>query len=204
MVTPDQETLPHKESRLELAIQAYQRGEIRSYTKAVATYDILRNTMKRRISGVPPQRGFTLKNCLLTPMEEKNLVQWVLSLNRRDMPPRIAVVRDMTQLLLTKRGGSDIPSQVSIHWVQRFINRHNELKSKYNRKHDYQRAQTEDPELIRNWFKRVQNTIAEYGIHDDDIYNFDETGFQMSVISTAKVVTSSDRAGKPRIIQPGN
>ena len=204
MATPDQEALLYKEGRLELAIQAYQRGEIRSYTKAAATYDIPRNTIKRRISGVPPQRGSISKNRLLIPTEEESLVQWVLSLDRRGMPPRIAVVRDMAQLLLTKRGGSNTPSQVGIHWVQRFINRHNELKSKYSRKHDYQRAQTEDPDLIRKWFKHVQNTIAEYGIHNDDIYNFDETGFQMDVISTAKVVTSSDRAGKPRIIQPGN
>ena len=83
------------------------------------------------------------------------------------------------------------------HWVRKFINRHDVLKSKYNRKHDYQRAQAEDPELIRKWFKRVRNAIIEYGIHNDDIYNFDETGFQMGVISTAKVVTSSDRAGRP-------
>jgi hypothetical protein len=36
------------------------------------------------------------------------------------------------------------------------------------------------------------------------IYNFDETGFQMGVIATAKVVTSSDRAGRPRTTQPSN
>ena len=37
-----------------------------------------------------------------------------------------------------------------------------------------------------------------------DIYNFDETGFQMGVISTAKVITASDRALRPVMIQPGN
>jgi hypothetical protein len=29
---------------------------------------------------------------------------------------------------------------------------------------------------------------------DEDIYNFDETGFQMGVISTAKVITRAERA----------
>lgn len=37
-----------------------------------------------------------------------------------------------------------------------------------------------------------------------DIYNFDETGFQMGVISTAKVVTATERALRPVTIQPGN
>src|SRR5205814_1182546 len=37
-----------------------------------------------------------------------------------------------------------------------------------------------------------------------DIYNFDETGFEMGVVSTAKVVTGTDRAGRPKTVQPGN
>jgi hypothetical protein len=78
------------------------------------------------------------------------------------------------------------------------------VKSKYNHKYDYQRAKYEDPELIRGWFQHVQRTITKYGILNNDIYNFDETGFQIGVITTAKVVTGTDRAGRPRTIQPGN
>jgi hypothetical protein len=44
----------------------------------------------------------------------------------------------------------------------------------------------------------------QYGILDEDIWNFDETGFQMGVIATARVVTGTDRAGRPRTVQPGN
>jgi hypothetical protein len=43
-----------------------------------------------------------------------------------------------------------------------------------------------------------------YSILDEDIYNFDETGFQMGVIATSKVVTSSDTVGRATVIQPGN
>ena len=35
-----------------------------------------------------------------------------------------------------------------------------------------------------------------YGIVLEDIYNFDETGFQMGVATTAKVVTRSDCTGR--------
>jgi hypothetical protein len=44
----------------------------------------------------------------------------------------------------------------------------------------------------------------EYGILNEDIYNFDETGFQIGVIAIVKVVTSSERQGRPKTIQPGN
>jgi len=50
----------------------------------------------------------------------------------------------------------------------------------------------------------VQNTIAKHGITETDIYNFDETGFQMGIITTATVVTSSKRRNRPKTAQPGN
>jgi len=62
----------------------------------------------------------------------------------------------------------------------------------------------EDRRQIEGWFRLVRNTIAKYGILQEDIYNFDETGFQIGVISTSKVVTRSERTGRPRTRQPGN
>jgi hypothetical protein len=46
--------------------------------------------------------------------------------------------------------------------------------------------------------------MAKYGVLDDDLYNFDETGFMMGVITASMVVTRSDRHGKAKSIQPGN
>jgi len=42
---------------------------------------------------VPQQRGSAALNRRLTPIQEESLKQWVLSMNRRGMPPRIATVR---------------------------------------------------------------------------------------------------------------
>ena len=39
---------------------------------------------------------------------------------------------------------------------------------------------------------------------DKDIFNFDKTGFQIGVISIAKVITGVERSQKPKSIQPGN
>ena len=46
--------------------------------------------------------------------------------------------------------------------------------------------------------------IAKYGIHEADIYNFDETGFLVGMLLGAKVVTSSEQSSWPRMKQPGN
>ena len=84
------------------------------------------------------------------------------------------------------------------------MSRTEELKMAFNQAKDRQRILQEDPEVIRLWFKLVQDTITQYRIHPNNIHNFDETGFQIGVISSIKVVTGSERRTRPDLIQPGN
>ena len=68
----------------------------------------------------------------------------------------------MANLLLAARTKSDLSTAlptVSENWARKFVNRHDTLKSRFSRKYDYQRAKNEDPEIIREWFKRVYSTI---------------------------------------------
>jgi hypothetical protein len=50
----------------------------------------------------------------------------------------------------------------------------------------------------------VKNTVDKYGILPEDIYNFDKTGFQIGQISASKVVTATDRLGRPKQVKPTN
>jgi hypothetical protein len=63
----------------------------------------------------------------------------------------------------------------------------------FNRAKDCQRILQEDPEMIGAWFKLVEDTKAKYGVHDNDVHNFDDTGFQMGVIGSIMVVTGAER-----------
>jgi hypothetical protein len=54
--------------------------------------------------------------------------------------------------------------QVSVNRPSTFVERQPELKVKFNRKYDYKRALCKDPEVIRGWFKLVENTKAKYSI----------------------------------------
>jgi hypothetical protein len=72
--------------------------------------------------------------------------------------------------------GCDAPP-VGKRWASNFVRRHKEFKMHFFRKYDYRRAKYEDPTVIRNWFRLVENTIAKYGIQLDEIYNFNEAGF---------------------------
>jgi len=75
-------------------------------------------------------------------------------MDTRGISPTQALVREMAELLLREH------IQVALvklgqNWVYRFIKRHPNLQSRYNRKYDYQRAKCEDPEVMRAWFLLV-------------------------------------------------
>jgi hypothetical protein len=107
-------------------------------------------------------------------LEEASLKKWILNMDECGLPLTQDMVRTMANLLLSHKGE---PEAVGLNWVSHFIKQHDEITSKYTCKYDYQRAKCEDPKIIKQWFDLVQNTIVKYGILEQDIYNFDETGF---------------------------
>jgi hypothetical protein len=117
----------------------------------------------------------------------------------RGAAPRQATVREMANILLAARG-SHPPPTVSKNWPTAFIKRLEELRSRYSRKYDYKRALNEDPKALRAWFATVQRIVDENGIQPEDIYNFDETGFAMGLVSTQKVVTRAEICSRPRLL----
>src|SRR5450432_3992596 len=200
----DSTSSAQQEGRIELAIQAIKQGYFSNSSAAAKAYDVPYSTLYDRLHNRPARRDARPSNCKLTATEELTLVQWILSMDQRGLAPRPESVRQMADLLLQKRSNSNSNSQVGKLWVYNFVRRHQALQTRYNRKYDYQRAKCEDPQVIRDWFRLVKNIIAKYSIEEQDIYNFDEIGFQMGVISTTKVVTSVERSNRPVAIQPGN
>lgn len=137
---------------------------------------------------------------VLTQGEEQTILEHILDLDSRSYPPRLGDVGDMANRLLEARGAS----RVGTNWPARFVKRHPQLRTRFSRRYDYKRAQCEDPDAINAWFQLVRNVVAKYGVVDSDIYNFDETGFQMGVIGNGIVVTNAQRQSNVKMRQPGN
>lgn len=135
----------------------------------------------------------------MTQNEEESLLWWILSLDQCGAAPRPAHVQEMANILLTQRGITPVQT-VGEKWVYNFIKRRDELKTRFSRRYNYQRAKCEDPKIIQDWFNRIQITIMQYGIALEDIYNFDETGFAMGLVATAKGVTRAGMMGRPLLI----
>jgi hypothetical protein len=194
-----------KEDKINLALQAIQNSK-KNHKKPLNTaqaaqiFNVPRTTLRRRMNSQLSREESRVNKHKLDPIEEQTLVRYIIEQDARGFPMRLSGVEDMANLLLASRDGKPVGK----HWAQRFVNAQPSLKTKFNRPYDYQRALCEDPEVIGNWFRLLRNMMAKYGITDDDLYNFDETGFMMGVITATLVITRSDRHGKAKSIQPGN
>ncbi|EED19666.1 MFS multidrug transporter, putative [Talaromyces stipitatus ATCC 10500] len=196
----NRKNLDEQEGRILLAISDLQNGRIQRVAQAARIYEIPRTTLQDRLNGIQQRSLVRANSHKLTQYEEESLVKWVLDLDRRGLPPRHSLVREMANYILSQHG----KPQVGKNWITKLIKRRPEIDSKFARKYNYERAKCEDPKIIQEHFDRVQAAISEYGILPEDIFNFDETGFAMGLCATAKVITGSDRYAQPKLLQPGN
>ena len=190
-----------KEVRINLAIQAKKNNSKLSFKKLAFTYQIADATLRNRYNGKCARSDTIPNSRKLTPTEEKAIVERILDLDSRAFPVRLQHVEDMANLLLAQR----VAERVGINWASNFVRRQKKLKTRLNRKIDYQRVLCEDPAAFQKWFDLVRDTVAKYGIAEEDIYNFDETGFLMGLLAASgMVITSTERRGRPRQAQQGN
>ncbi|KAF6525425.1 hypothetical protein HZS61_011220 [Fusarium oxysporum f. sp. conglutinans] len=189
-----------KEADILLALRVYQDNLKLGLREAARLYNADYWAVRHRRNGMQARCNWVPKSRKLSDLEEQIILQFILDLDSRGFPPRLRGIEEMANRLLADRDTSPVGKR----WAANFIKRQPDLKTRLQRRYDYQRARCEDTTIIRDWFKLVQNTIAKYDIRSDDIWNFDETGFMMGMISSGVVVTVAERRGKPKSVQPGN
>jgi hypothetical protein len=69
-----------------------------------------------------------------------------------------------------------------------FLTRHLELKVRFARGLDQKRKDTEDPEIIKEWFNLYKATITKYAIPPGDQYNINEKGIAIGLGDKVKVL----------------
>jgi hypothetical protein len=200
MQSPNHVELLSRDQRILLAIQALKSDASLSQRHVAALYSVPRSTLGDRHRGMASRRVTHPNRSNLTKSEEDSLVARIRDLSLRGFAPSHAEVRSMANQLLAVRGGTC----VGRNWVERFISRQPQIKSQLSRPRDYRRILCSDPSIIEPWFSLVANVKAKYGILDEDTYNFDETGFQIGVGGSVKVVTAAEIRLNPIGRQPGD
>ena len=83
-----------------LAINSYKLGYFTSIRAAANTYEVPRSTLQTRLQGRVPRQEIQTTNLKLIDTEELTLINWILSIDKRGLPVRTALIRDIANLLL--------------------------------------------------------------------------------------------------------
>lgn len=148
-----------KEARIIIALKSIRSSRKLSTRTAAKIYNVPYTTLADRMKGCTPKTDYRPVARGLTEIEEEVIVQHILDLDSGGFPPTIEGVREMPDYILASQGASRAGKQ----WPYRFIKRREELRTRFSRAYDFQRAFCEDPELMSTWFQLVFNMRAKYG-----------------------------------------
>jgi hypothetical protein len=151
MSQPRKHRIAYTEGDLQLAIQDINSQQPPSERRAAAIYKVPRRTLVDRRAGKRPRRDCEPNRKRLTKLEEEAVVLRILEESDRGIPSSKSDVREMADKLLRERGGD----AVGKNWVDRFIQRTPELRTRWTRPYDRQRAACEDLAIIQPWFTLV-------------------------------------------------
>ena len=147
-----------KESLFTAALQDIETGKLKSIRAAAEHYGLKYETLRDRKRGSQMRSESHEDQMLLTIEEEKSIEEWIVKIDDYGWPPRLEYVREMA-LRFIRSHGIQKPI-LGGGWITRFLDRHPLLVSRFTNRLDKQRAYAENPEILRDFFKKVFSLIG--------------------------------------------
>ena len=183
------------------AIESLEPGEQFTYAEIAKRFGVNRSTLSRRHRGVTQSNDAALHDRqFLNTTQEERLVAYIEGLCERGLPPTLQMVRNFASEIGGRPAGKS--------WPSRFVERHKlKLISRWTTGMDATRHKADSAFKYTLYFELLKRKIEQYSIDSRHIYNMDEKGFLMGVLSKSKRLFSRRQyeRGKVRhILQDGN
>ena len=149
------------------------------------------STLHHRACGRRSKEEKAQRQQYLTPNEENAVVRFLLQMENLGQPVRIKYLPSLAFSVTRQRSTSNRPVKLpSKKWAQAFQKRHPELKSKRFRALDWNRYNIYDK--VVQWFEVMEKELCKPDIALENVYNMDETGVMLSLLTSVKVLVSKD------------
>jgi hypothetical protein len=165
-------------------INRLKPGEKICYTRIAKNARCDPVTLARHHKGVQADRDTkNLRQLKVTPQQEKELVQYIITLTDRSSPSTRQMIINFV------RGLAKV--EVSQTWITRFLRRHRDvLTNRYTNPMASVRHAADSYDKYRAYFTVVEQNIEKYNILPQNRYNMDEKGFMAGVLGKQKRVFS--------------
>ena len=184
------------ESRIREAVKKASSQRKSNVSALAREFGIPRSTLRDRVKGRPAKTAFEPPNRLLSKPQEEALLNWIRHRDALHNPPTPKAIEACVNRILERNATSQPSPHASKMWVYRFLKRlPSDLKLVKQKPIERKTLSTMDIEKLREWFDELKTSMAD--IPPKNIYNFDETGFQLGEGKAQNVVTSNpERAGQ--------
>ena len=162
-------------------------GERPNYTKIAKQYGCDRSTLSRQHRGVCASRaqGYEEQRHL-NATQERQLLKYIDGLTKRGLPPTREMIRNFAAEISKKYVGKC--------WADRFIDRHRDkLLSHYASGKDSLRNRADSAYKYKLYFELLEQKFDKYNIEPRHMYNMDEKGFMIGMLSKMKRIFSRQR-----------
>ena len=175
------------EARITKAIKFIYENPGAKVKKIAREFVVSYDTLRRRIQGVPDQRVKGGHNTALTTDQDAALKSYVSFLIHIGQPPNKQGLRSAANAIL-KTMGREIG--VAKNWASRWLTRNKKwFHTVRARTLAAERKMSHQKEEFERHFEEFRSTCTEYGIAEEDIWNFDESGFRIGCLAGRIVIT---------------
>lgn len=145
------------------------------YTELAEKHGVTRSTLTRQLNGeCASKEDQALKQRLMHPHDETELVQYIRGLTERHLMP--------TRQMLKNFAAPIIGRELSDSWVTDFINRNSDtLINAWTTPMDKDRHKANRGDKYRLYFELLHHKMAQYDMEPAHTYNMDEKGFFVGI-----------------------
>jgi len=185
------------EERVQAALLALSHGQFKDIKAAAAHHSIPYTTLYNRKHG-RKSRSEAFKDLQALPPEaEEVLVRHIGKQANFGFPVTPQELKHLAEQLLRQHTYNN-DAKLGRNWVATFRQRHPDLRSYYSRVMDAQRVRAGDPKVVEAYFDLLAQTIQEYNIVPENIYNMDETGFLIGQSQTRNIIVPKENSKNKR------
>lgn len=166
---------PSYEDRIEFALQAVLASGLNpkgwpalSLHSAAEQFGVSHTTLTARFHGRKTCTEAHVHQQQLSPSQEEVLKAWIKAEGRRGIP--------MSPSTVAQTASTISSIDVSENWIERFRDRHPDLKAKWSSGLECCHATALNRTNVSGFFQLLQELFKEYDIHPSNLYNMDEKG----------------------------
>jgi hypothetical protein len=159
-----------------------------TYTALSKKSKVARSTLFYRKNGRPSREAKARKQQYLTPPEEKALVKYLVRMSDLGFPLPIKYIPSLAFTIARGRK----PNPPSKNWAKRFEERQPDLQSRKVKPVDWKRHDINIYNKITQWFEVINEVLQDPDVRPENVYNMDETGIMLSLLSSVKVLVSKN------------